>query len=67
MGLTTPKMIWELQRKLCLKAKREPTFCWLVHKHRIGSRGECRYPVGYIYNTLGVVCPTGVLENSRKP
>ena len=26
MGLTTPKMIWELQRKLCLKAKREPTF-----------------------------------------
>jgi phytoene dehydrogenase-like protein len=40
---------------------------WLVHKHRIGSRGECRYPAGYIYDTLGVVCPTGVLGNSRKP
>lgn len=26
MRLITPKMIWELQRKLCFKAKREPTF-----------------------------------------
>ena len=28
---------------------------WLVHKHRVGSRGECRYPVDYIYGTLGLV------------
>ncbi len=40
---------------------------WLVHKHRIGSRGECRYPAEYIYDTLGVVCPTHVLGSSRKP
>jgi hypothetical protein len=40
---------------------------WLVHKHRVGSRGECRYPAGYIYDTLGVVCPTHVLTRSRKP
>lgn len=40
---------------------------WLVHKHHVGSRGECRYPAGYIYDTLGVVCPTRALTNSRKP
>jgi RNA-directed DNA polymerase len=40
---------------------------WLVHKHRVGSRGECRYPADYIYGTLGLVCPTHVLAQSRMP
>ena len=40
---------------------------WLVHKHKVGSRGECRYPVSYIYETLGLVNPNLVLKNSRKP
>jgi hypothetical protein len=40
---------------------------WLVHKHRVGSRGECRYPADYIYGTLGLVSPTEVLGNLRKP
>jgi RNA-directed DNA polymerase len=35
---------------------------WLVHKHRVGCRGECRYPASYIYETLGLVNPTGVLQ-----
>jgi hypothetical protein len=34
---------------------------WLVHKHRVGGRGECRYPAPYIYETLGLVRPTTVL------
>ena len=25
---------------------------WLVHKHKVGSRGECRYPAHYLYGTL---------------
>lgn len=40
---------------------------WLVHKHRVGSRGECRYPPDYIFGTLGLVSPTEVLGNLRKP
>jgi hypothetical protein len=35
---------------------------WLVHKHRVENRGECRYPATYIYGTLGLVDPTGVLQ-----
>jgi RNA-directed DNA polymerase len=35
---------------------------WLVHKHRVEGRGECRYPALYLYETLGLVNPTGVLQ-----
>ena len=35
---------------------------WLVHKHRVGSRGECRYPAPYLYETLGLVNPATVLR-----
>jgi len=35
---------------------------WLVHKHRVEGRGECRYPAAYLYETLGFVNPTGVLQ-----
>jgi RNA-directed DNA polymerase len=31
---------------------------WLVHKHKVGTRGECRYPANYIYDVLGVISPT---------
>jgi len=34
---------------------------WLVHKHKVGSRGECRYPATYVYDTMGVINLTGVL------
>jgi len=40
---------------------------WLVHKHRVGSRGECRYPAHYIYETLGLVSPTRTLAAACKP
>jgi RNA-directed DNA polymerase len=30
---------------------------WLVHKHRVGSRGECRYPADFIYGPLGSYVP----------
>ncbi len=40
---------------------------WLVHKHKVGSRGECRYPASYLYETLGLVNPNLVLKNTRKP
>jgi RNA-directed DNA polymerase len=39
---------------------------WLVHKHRVESRGECRYPADYIYDRMGVVSPARAL-GSRKP
>ncbi len=34
---------------------------WLVHKHKVGSRGECRYPASYLYETLGLIYSPGVL------
>jgi len=37
---------------------------WLVHKHRVGSRGERRYPATYIYDRMGLISPTRVLANS---
>ena len=40
---------------------------WLVHKHRVDSRGECRYPAAYLYETLGLVNPCQVLVDARKP
>jgi RNA-directed DNA polymerase len=40
---------------------------WLVHKHRVGSRGECRYPAPYLYETLGLVNPCHVLATMRTP
>ena len=40
---------------------------WLVHKHKVGSRGECRYPAHYLYGTLGLVSPTQTLAKLRKP
>jgi RNA-directed DNA polymerase len=39
---------------------------WLVHKHRVGSRGVCRYPATYIYGTLGLVSPTGYLSQRAR-
>ncbi len=39
---------------------------WLVHKHRLGSRGECRYPATYLYETMGLVNPCALLK-LRKP
>jgi RNA-directed DNA polymerase len=39
---------------------------WLVHKHRVGSRGESRYPADHIYDHMGVINPSQVLV-SRKP
>jgi hypothetical protein len=40
---------------------------WLVHKHKVRSRGECRYPATYIYDTMGVVNVTQVLATPRTP
>jgi RNA-directed DNA polymerase len=40
---------------------------WLVHKHRVGCRGEGRYPAPYIYETLGLVNPCQVLATMRTP
>ena len=40
---------------------------WLVHKYRVGNRGERRFPVSHIYETLGLIDPTRVLANSRTP
>ena len=34
---------------------------WLVHKHKVGSRGECRYPAEYIYERMGIINPTQLL------
>ena len=59
MGLVTPHKIQALQRKLYLKAKQ-------VHKHRLGTRGECRYPADYMYETMGLANPC-VLLKLRKP
>ncbi len=39
---------------------------WLVHKHRVGTRGECRYPADYLYETMGLANPC-VLLKLRKP
>jgi hypothetical protein len=39
---------------------------WLVHKHRLGTRGECRYPATYLYETMGLVNPCVFLK-LRKP
>jgi hypothetical protein len=39
---------------------------WLVHKHRVGSRGECRYPADYLYETMGLTNPC-VLLKRRMP
>ncbi len=57
VSLATPEKIQTLQRKLYLKAKR-------VHKHRVGGRGECRYPATYIYDRMGIISPARVLANS---
>ena len=40
---------------------------WLVHKHRVETRGERRFPATYIYGTLGLMNPTRVLAHSRTP
>ena len=40
---------------------------WLVHKHRVEGRGECRFPVAYIYGTLGLVNLARLLSPSRTP
>ena len=40
---------------------------WLVHRHRVGGRGECRFPVPHIYDRLGFINLARVLVNSRMP
>jgi RNA-directed DNA polymerase len=35
---------------------------WLVHKHRVGTRGECRYPADYLYETMGLANPCVILK-----
>ncbi len=40
---------------------------WLVHKYRVGGRGECRFPASYIYDTLGLISPARVLAHPRTP
>jgi RNA-directed DNA polymerase len=40
---------------------------WLVRKHKLGSRGECRYPAGYVYDRMGLVHLPGVLKGLRTP
>ena len=40
---------------------------WLVHKHRVGSRGLCQYPAKHLYETLGLIYTPGGLRASRKP
>jgi RNA-directed DNA polymerase len=40
---------------------------WLVHKHRVGTRGECRYPATYLYESLGLVNPCRMLATMRTP
>ncbi len=39
---------------------------WLVHKHKVGCRGECRYPAPYIYEKMGVISPTEVLATRAR-
>jgi hypothetical protein len=40
---------------------------WLVHKHKVETRGERRYPAPYIYGELGLFNFAKVLEPSRMP
>ena len=41
---------------------------WLVHKHKVGNRGERRFLPAYLYDTLGLVNPARVLRaRSCKP
>jgi len=58
--------LWKTYRKL-EKFLQGRVRGWLVHKHRQGGRGECRYPATYIYETLGLLNPCQVLKASRKP
>ena len=38
---------------------------WLVRKHKVDSRGECRFPPAYLHNRLGLVNPAHVLSRPR--
>jgi len=40
---------------------------WLVHKHRVPGRGECRYPAATIYDRMGLINLARVLVPSRMP
>jgi RNA-directed DNA polymerase len=40
---------------------------WLVRKHKLGSRGECRYPAGYVYDRMGLIHLPSVLKGLRTP
>jgi RNA-directed DNA polymerase len=35
---------------------------WLIRKHKVGSRGERRFPAKYLYNNLGLFYIQGVLS-----
>jgi hypothetical protein len=40
---------------------------WLVHKHRVGTRGIRCYPATYLYGTLGLINPCQRLAAARQP
>ena len=37
----------------------------LVRKHKVESRGECRFPASYLYKTLGLVAPVPASFRAR--
>jgi RNA-directed DNA polymerase len=45
-----------LQQRLC---------GWLVRKHKVDSRGECRFPATYVYDTLRLLNPLRTLKPLR--
>ena len=40
---------------------------WLVRKHKVGTRGECRFPADHIYQTLGLMSLPKLLAARRMP
>ena len=38
---------------------------WLVRKHKVGSRGECRFPAEHLHGCLGLIDLARVLSPSR--
>ncbi len=39
---------------------------WLVRKHKVYGRGECKFPPAYIYDELGLLHPTRMLASKCK-
>ena len=40
---------------------------WLVRKHKVGTRGERRYPADFIYGHLGLMSLPRQLATARTP